>query len=583
MARRARSVVLALIIGGLLVGSFALPASAANPEHSVVVSDDPVNNTPHVVDGRVNTIIQVGNKMIVGGSFTEVRQTANGANIARNGVFAFDATTGVIDPNFAPDIDGEVYSLVATPDGHVIAGGTFSNVNTVASPKLTKLNLSNGQRVTAFTAKADGRVKDMVLRNGKLYIAGSFGRVNNTVRHRLAAVNPNSGALDPNFVIPVTESRDGTSTPNIWAMEADPAGTKLMIIGNFTNVGGQSRWQAAMIDLTTSPETVANWHTERYGVSGPCSSRYDTYMRDVAFSPDGSYFAIVTSGQYYADQLCQTTTRWESNATGSNLQPTWADYTGGDTLHSVAITGTVIYSGGHQRWSNNAFAKDMPGPGAVSRPGIFALNPDTGLAYSWNPTRERGAGVRPLPHRAGALGWGATPTSLPGRPTASWPSSPSPVAPRCQRTSGSGSPTTSTTCPPPAPSPVTSTSWDAGCSAPAGRRHRAPSPPPVSTGARRGEPSSTTTSSTWDARTGPCSPTASTARPSERGQRWICTGSTRTTSTWRASPGCSSTGPASSTPWPVTAGCTGATSSRRANWWVPSSSPSTVTGATWPG
>ena len=37
-----------------------------------------------------------------------------------------------------------------------------------------------------------------------------------------------------------------------------------MIIGNFTNVGGQTRYQAAMIDLTSSPETLANWDTERF-------------------------------------------------------------------------------------------------------------------------------------------------------------------------------------------------------------------------------------------------------------------------------------------------------------------------------
>ena len=548
VARRARSVVLALIIGGLLVGSFALPASAANPEHSVVVSDDPVNNTPHVVDGRVNTIIQVGNKMIVGGSFTEVRQTANGANIARNRVFAFDATTGVIDPNFAPDIDGEVYSLVATPDGHVIAGGTFSNVNTVASPKLTKLNLSNGQRVTAFTAKADGRVKDMVLRNGKLYIAGSFGRVNNTVRHRLAAVNPNSGALDPNFVVPVTESRDGTSTPNIWAMEADPAGTKLMIIGNFTNVGGQSRWQAAMIDLTTSPETVANWHTERYGVSGPCSSRYDTYMRDVAFSPDGSYFAIVTSGQYYADQLCQTTTRWESNATGSNLQPTWADYTGGDTLHSVAITGTVIYAGGHQRWSNNAFAKDMPGPGAVSRPGIFALNPDTGLAYSWNPTRERGVGVFALYPTEQGLWLGSDTDVVAGethRKLAFFPLAGGTAVPANERI---GLPNNLYNMPTSGPQP--------GDVDFLGRRL-------FSTGGPQASSTFSTPGFDWSETRGAfvnndvlyvgrqdgTDVRPQLRRPDRRRghQRWTCTGSTPTTSTCRASPGCSSTGAASST------------------------------------
>ena len=231
----------------------------------------------------------------------------------------------------------------------------------------------------------------MVLRNGKLYIAGGFSRVNNIVRDRLAAVNPNTGALDPDFIIPVTQSRDGVSVPSVYAMEADPAGTKLMIIGNFTNVGGQRRYQAAMINLTTSPETLANWHTERF--TPGCASVFDTYMRDVAFSPDGSYFAIVTTGAYGAGTLCDTASRWESNATGSNLQPTWADYTGGDTLYSVAITGTAIYAGGHQRWSNNPFAGDRAGPGSVEREGIVALDPATGLALSWNPGRARGVGV----------------------------------------------------------------------------------------------------------------------------------------------------------------------------------------------
>ncbi len=53
----------------------------------------------------------------------------------------------------------------------------------------------------------------MALRNGKLYIAGTFSLVNNIRSDNLAAVNPDTGAPDPNFVIRVTASRDGVHRP----------------------------------------------------------------------------------------------------------------------------------------------------------------------------------------------------------------------------------------------------------------------------------------------------------------------------------------------------------------------------------
>ena len=102
---------------------------------------------------------------------------------------------------------------------------------------------------------------------------------------------------------------------------------------------------------------------------------------------------LVSRGAGFDGTLCDTATRWELSATGSGQEPTWADYTGGDSLTAVAVTGRAIYVGGHQRWMNNTFARDAEGPGAIPRSGLAALDPVNGLPYSWNPGRSRGRGV----------------------------------------------------------------------------------------------------------------------------------------------------------------------------------------------
>lgn len=407
------------LTAALVVGVFAAPVGAVNVVHSAVVSPDPVEWTPNIQDGQVNIILQLGSKVVVGGTFTTVRRYSNSIWLTRNYLFAFDMFTGVIDPNFVPQLSGEVDALAPGPDGQsVFVGGQFDSVNgSTASRNLVLLDLTNGQTVPTFKANTNGLVMDLRSRGGKLYASGRFTSIRSTPRSGLARVDPITGAVDPSLDIPFTNPQ--LNGPLILRdIDLTPDGSKLVAVGNFSRVGGIPRNQIAMLDLTTTPVSVSSWQTDMAPFVDPanptstwCSTSFATWLHGVDISPDGSYFVLVSTGAYRAGRLCDTASRWELSATGPGQRPTWMDWTGGDTLWSVSITGTAIYVGGHQRWMNNSYRGDAAGPGAVSRPGIAALDPVNGLPFSWNPTRDRGAGVFSLPATPDGL-WAGDDTDI---------------------------------------------------------------------------------------------------------------------------------------------------------------------------
>ncbi|HET9517105.1 MAG TPA: hypothetical protein VFO77_05205, partial [Actinoplanes sp.] len=204
-------------------------------------------------------------------------------------------------------------------------------------------------------------------------------------RHALLArLNATTGAVDQSFQVDAGVARTGQ--PLIWGMAVSPDGSTLVAVGNFTVVNGQARNQVVMVDLAGTP-TVADWSTDRYVL--PCASKtFPFYARDVDFSDDGSYFAIAADGSLREGAYCDTITRWETGARGSNLDATWVDQTGRDSVTAIEATDNVVYAAGHFRWLNNAHGLDTAGPGAVPRFGYGALDPINGMPMAWNPSRS---------------------------------------------------------------------------------------------------------------------------------------------------------------------------------------------------
>lgn len=385
--------VAALLMAGAGVAALGVagPAGAATSQPSVV-SANPADFTPQVKDGEVKAIIQVGSTIVLGGKFTTVTNANGSQSYTRSNIVAFDATTGAVSTTFKPTFGGAVEALAAGDNNSVYVAGGFSTVNGASSTKVVRLSLATGSKVSGFAAPSiNGTVRDMKRVGARLYIGGSFSTVGGQSRLRMASLDAATGALTSFLNVPFTGVNSGGAT-TVSKFEVAPDGSKLVAIGNFATVAGQPRSQIAMLDLSGASAALSSWATDRY--PNVCSPQFNTYMRDVDFAPDSSYFVVSTTGAYHGtDTLCDTITRWPSDATGSGQQPYWVAYTGGDTTYAVTATGTAVYAGGHMRWLNNPFAGDAAGPGAVPREGIVALDPKTGLPFTWNPGRSRGVGV----------------------------------------------------------------------------------------------------------------------------------------------------------------------------------------------
>ena len=385
-----------LTASGLVPGpAGAVDSAAGGLPDRVVVSENPANWTPQVLDGRIDAITRVGDRIVAGGRFSKVREAGSSEVLSRKNLFAFDARTGAIDPSFNPAPDGGVNAVVAAGGDAVFVGGQFGHIAGKSQAGVAKVYVPTGRLSESFRPAVKGRVDAVAMTGERLFFSGEITSVNGTQRWGLAAVNINSGALEPGVAVKFSNPGYGVLTVNRIAIRRD--GSRLVALGSFLKADGKDRPRLAVLDLDGGNARVADWQT--MGYADPCSSSFGaSYMRGVDISADGSFFVVVTTGGK-ATALCDTVARFELGGTGADIKPTWVDPSGGDSFIGLAVTDAAVYVGGHQRWMNNPYnngtGKDaQPGIGSVPRPGISALDPVNGLPLSWNPGREpRGIGV----------------------------------------------------------------------------------------------------------------------------------------------------------------------------------------------
>ena len=68
-----------LVVSSVIAGVSLAPSAGAadvglsDPQTGRTATEDPANWTPHILNGTVYSIVQVGDQIVVGGTFTQVR------------------------------------------------------------------------------------------------------------------------------------------------------------------------------------------------------------------------------------------------------------------------------------------------------------------------------------------------------------------------------------------------------------------------------------------------------------------------------------------------------------------------------
>lgn len=188
---------LSLALGLGLVAALTSPARAAFQE-----TPDPTWMT----NGTVFAVVRSGGYVYIGGQFTSVRSTPPGTagpTVKSIGIARLDATTGVADKTWTPEVtrtDGKratVYAI-AVIGGKVFLGGKFDRVDGQARRNFAAVAESDATLdpdVDAFVGSGLSQpVRAMIASGTRVYLGGQFTTVDGVSRPRLASFDP-SGAL----------------------------------------------------------------------------------------------------------------------------------------------------------------------------------------------------------------------------------------------------------------------------------------------------------------------------------------------------------------------------------------------------
>jgi hypothetical protein len=388
------------LIAGIAAGACCLPAAAlaapASPALAAAVSPVPASGTPTLADTgtteQVRQLVQCNGTMYAVGTFTSIKQGTT--TYTRNNAFSFSATSPyAVNTSWNPNVNGTVDTIAFNGNNcsHAYLGGHFTTVGGAAAKNIAEVDTSTGALTTSFKSNASGEVDTLVVAKGHLLTGGAFKGINGSSANPFyISLNPATGKDDGYLSLAVsgTYSYPGVK-PNptkVYNQQVSPNGNDVLVEGDFTSVGHVGRQQIFMLGLGATAGTVTGWSSPEFdGSMGnhtyQCSVKEAFYIRAAAWSPDGSTVYTAATGfepwnsstSSPRTGLCDSVAAFSSGSGEQAHQ--WINYTGCDSLFSVAADSSAVYIGGHERWANNMNGCNHPGAGSKPAQGLGGFHP----------------------------------------------------------------------------------------------------------------------------------------------------------------------------------------------------------------
>lgn len=245
---------LALGVAGLAVGvGLAAPASAdsrptdpTDPATPTTVTNDALP-TVQISGGTVNprpggvvwSQAVVGNTVYVGGDFTKARPAGSAAGqneVTRTYLLAYDITTGQLISSFNHTLNGQIRSVVASPDGkRVYVAGDFTQVDGQWRVFIAAFSTADGSLVAGFRPSLSSAGLSLAATNSTVYAGGNFTR----------AASVTGGTLVPRGYLAAFDATDGALLPfqadanaPVTALAVSADGGRLAVGGRFSTLSG---------------------------------------------------------------------------------------------------------------------------------------------------------------------------------------------------------------------------------------------------------------------------------------------------------------------------------------------------------